>query len=79
MGIPVRRGINAEIWTKLDGQGAFLRRHRTQRMIGVGAKVGEAKRDELMGLTNGLEWVTYHYGLVAMLVIMSDRGDVAKN
>lgn len=49
------------------------------KRIGVGAKVDEAMRDELRGLTNGLEWVTDHYGLVAMLTIMSDRGDMAKN
>jgi hypothetical protein len=35
------------------------------KRIGVGAKVDEAKRDDLRGLTNGLEWVTDHHGLVA--------------
>jgi tyrosyl-DNA phosphodiesterase 2 len=38
--------------------------------IGVGAKVGESKREELLGLTDGLDWITDHYGLDATLDIL---------
>jgi hypothetical protein len=49
---------------------------RVDGLTGVGGstKVDEAKRD----LTNGLEWVIDHYGLVEVLAILSDQGDVAK-
>jgi tyrosyl-DNA phosphodiesterase 2 len=48
------------------------------RRIGVGAKVDESRRNELSSLTGGLEWITDHYGLSAMLTILPDEGDTSK-
>ena len=39
------------------------------KRIGAEAKVQKAKRNELRVLKNGLDWVTYHYGLITALAI----------
>lgn len=38
--------------------------------IGVGARVEEGKREELRDLTDGLDWITDHYGLSVYLDIL---------
>lgn len=38
--------------------------------IGIGAKVEEGKREELRELTEGLDWITDHYGLSVYLNIL---------
>jgi tyrosyl-DNA phosphodiesterase 2 len=45
------------------------------KRIGIGAKVNEANRTELKAITNGLEWITDHYGLAATLAIMPQEID----
>ncbi|OBT94348.1 hypothetical protein VE01_07743 [Pseudogymnoascus verrucosus] len=41
-------------------------------------RVDESRRNELSSLTGGLEWITDHYGLSAMLTILPDEGDTSK-